>query len=281
MDPVLTFTSDFGLHDSYVGQVKGVLASCVPGIRIVDITHQVDAGNLAAGSFALAGAYTYFPAGTLHLVVIDPGVGTERDILYIESTSCRFVGPDNGVLAEAAEAAGAARIHALDLERFTGALRDTFAGNPVVEQLLREPSTTFHGRDLFAPLCGYLLAGGDPGRVTRPKKNMHKLDLPVPEHKPGRTTGQVVYVDGFGNLVTNIPAGWVDPRSEVFIVSGGHVRSVGTLQHTYGSVERGETLALIGSRGLLEIGVNGGSAASVLSAGYGDGVLIIAETERS
>lgn len=282
MRTLLTLTTDFGLRDPYVGEMKGVLAACAPEAAVIDLTHHVPPGNLAAGSFVLAGSFGYFPRDTLHLVVVDPGVGTGRDILVVETERYRFVGPDNGVLHEAGRADGVRDIRTLDLDRFRPAIADLFSGNPVAERILREgPSATFHGRDLFAPFCAYLLAGGDPERVTDTRADMVRLELPRAETAPGRVTGQVVYVDGFGNLITNVPAGAAGPEDEVFIRTGGTVRSVGRLRRTYADAGRGEALVLIGSRGYLEIGVNGGSARDELGGTYGDGVLVITQRERT
>jgi hypothetical protein len=276
MRALLTLTTDFGLRDPYVGEMKGVLAACAPEAAVIDLTHHVPQGNLAAGSFVLSGSFGYFPPGTLHLVVVDPGVGTGRDILLVRTGRYRFMGPDNGVLDEAVRTDGIRDIRALDQERFFRALAGRFAGNPVAERILRAgPSATFHGRDLFAPFCAYLLEGGDPGPVTSGREELAGLELPRAKIAPGRVNGRVVYVDGFGNLITNVPAGAVDPEGEVFIRTGATVQSVGRLRHTYAGAKRGEPLALIGSRGYLEIGVNGGSARDRLGGGYGDGVLVI------
>lgn len=278
---LLTLTTDFGLHDPYVGEMKGVLAACSPGTTVVDLTHHVDQGDLTAASFVLAGSFRYFPERTLHLAVVDPGVGTSRDILLVRTEHYAFVGPDNGVLFEAAASDGVEEVYALDPARLEESLPFAFPGNRVVQHILRGGiSATFHGRDLFIPFCAYLLEGHPRERVTVLKKAMARLDIPRARLEPDKIAGEVVYIDGFGNLISNIPGVEVGPADEVFIRRENQVQSVGALKHTYASVRRGDALALIGSRGYLEIGVNGGSAREKLGVKTGNGVMVMKGLRR-
>jgi S-adenosylmethionine hydrolase len=273
---LVSFLSDFGLHDPYVGEVKGVIRACGPEIEIIDVTHGIEPGNLEAASFVLLSSYRYFSEGTLQLAVIDPGVGGSRDIVVVETKSYTFVGPDNGILFEAVREDGVENIHALDTERFVQRLGVHFPGNSVIRTIAEKGiSSTFHGRDLFAPLAGYLLTGGPLRDVTWTRESMVELEVMNPVEQGDKIMGRVVYVDRFGNLISNVRAGMVGPEDEIFLKTAKKIISVGTLKKSYSQVSEGAFLSYIGSRNCLEIAVNRGSARDFFGAAGGDSVLIL------
>ncbi len=281
MRKIVTFTSDFGLNDSYVAEVKGVISALCGDAYIIDITHGVEPGNIRAASFVLAGSFAYFPQHTLHLAVVDPGVGTLRDIILIESEEYTFIGPDNGILFETAQKAGIRKIRALLRERFSGLLEHVFPDNSVVRTILENGvSSTFHGRDVFAPFVACVLEGIPLDEATVPKKSMVELSLPQPLREAGQTTGEVIYIDRFGNLISNIRGADVSEEDEIFLKTGGEIKPVGRLRETYAQGVSGYPLALIGSRGYLEIGVNGGSAKDSFRASSGDEIILLKKADE-
>lgn len=259
---LVTFLSDFGLRDTYVGQVKGAIATVAPGARVVDLTHEVPAQDIRAGAFLLWTAVEAFPPGTVHLAVVDPGVGGARRAVAVRcARGDLFVGPDNGLLPMAV-----ARL-----------------GGPVASvELTRQAfhragkSSTFHGRDLFGPVAGHLVKGtgleelGDPaGSLAAP------FTLPAPRREPGgQVVGAVLHVDGYGNLITSVGADHLPPRFDV-LVGGGRIP--GGPHPSYTAVAPGELLAVIGSAGLLEVSVRDGSAAAALGVGRDAPVVVVPE----
>lgn len=271
----LTFTTDFGLSDPYVGEVKGVIAAISHDTRIIDITHDVEGGNVLEASFLLTGSYRYFEDHALHLVVVDPGVGTGRDIIIVQTTRYTFIGPDNGVLYSAVQDDGVEVIFTLDVDRLYGELRSRFYGNGVVSRILESgKSSTFHGRDLFAPLTAYLSLGFPVANVGKPGEGMAKLPLPEPVLNKGSIVGRVMYIDRFGNIITNVHRRLVGIDDEVFIKRKNELVRVGKLVETYADVPAGKHAALIGSRNRLEIAVNGGDARKHFGAVMGDEILV-------
>jgi S-adenosylmethionine hydrolase len=245
---VVTLSSDFGTADGYVGAMKGVILSGATGARVVDITHEIRPGDVRGGALALEASAPFFPAGTIHLVVVDPGVGTRRRAIAVETADAIFVGPDNGVLSLAAK--GPRRVYVLDR----------------TERHRATVSTTFHGRDVFAPVVALLAEGARLRDLATPAAaGMTDLELPVPSVSPREVNGQVIHCDRFGNLVTNITTN--ELRALTAAVGAGNCtvavgrRSAGRLVRTYGDGERGALLALVGSSGRLEIAVRDDSAA--------------------
>lgn len=250
---IVTLITDFGTRDGYVGEMKGVLLERCPGATLVDVTHDIEPGDVEDAAWVLGRVWDRYPVGTVHLVVVDPGVGGERRAIALRSAGRWFVGPDNGL---------ASRVGG-------GAPETVYRIEP--ESLgLPAPGTTFHGRDLFAPAAAWLANGGDPAAVgaARDPADLMWLDLPAPERAGTSIRGRVAHVDRFGNLITDIPAGWVSPTVRVELAG---VELSGLRTH-YGAAEPGEVLALIGSGGTLEVAVRDGSAAAKLSAGRGDPV---------
>ncbi len=251
---LLALTTDFGTSDGYVGEMKGALISRLPGASIFDVAHDIAPGDILAGSWVLVRVWDAFPTGTIHLVVIDPGVGGSRRPVAFRAGDRWFVGPDNGVASHVLARWGAAEAWTLDPERFTD--------GPV--------STTFHGRDIFAPAAAHLASGGTGAELGLPLAvdDLRMLPANPPRRSRDLVRGRVVHVDRFGNLITNIPSAWVAPTALLEVGGVG----VSGVRSSYSSVEVGELVALTGSAGTLEISVRGGSAAERLSIGCGAAV---------
>jgi len=259
--PLITMTTDFGLSDGYVGAMKGVILGIVPGATIIDITHDIHPHGISDAAFVIATVAPYFPAGTVHLVVVDPGVGSERRAIAARVGEMFFVAPDNGVLTHV-------------LRPFTGE-------NPQAEIVhltrreywLSQVSNTFHGRDIFSPVAAHLARGVPLGDLGDPIDDPVLLDLPQPRKRgDGALEGHVIYVDRFGNLITNIPGTWLDNSTRWQIEVAG--RMITRLCTTYADAPRGHLLALIGSAGMLELSVREGSAALTLGTGEGTRVIV-------
>jgi len=248
----VTLTSDFGTRDGYVGAMKGVILSIAPDARIVDITHELPRHDVAAAAFALAQAAPYFPAGTIHVAVVDPGVGGGRAAVIIDGGEQLFIGPDNGLFSLVAPAP--ARVHAITAPGFR---RDQVAA-------------TFHGRDLFAVAAGQLAAGARVEEAGPAVGLTGVLALARHGPTPSGRWATVVHVDVFGNLITD--AGAEDlPAAVRFRVGGILIERLST---TFESVGRGELVAYIGSGNTVEIAVREGDAARVLGVGRGAVVAI-------
>ena len=260
---IITFTSDFGHQDWFVGVVHGVLHGLCPEARVVDLAHGIPPGNLARAAFVLEAAAPDFPDGTVHLAVVDPGVGTARRALAVSARGQRFVGPDNGLL-EWALAAADAEVRALTEERY----------------LRRPVSRTFHGRDVFAPVAAQLACGLALDKVGPRVSDPVRLDAAPPRRVDEALVGRVVYVDRFGNALTNLTAERIaaefprvpDERLEVDVGT----RTIHGLTRSYGDAPMGAIVAIMGSSGRLEIAQVGGDAADRLGLGEGDGVRVAA-----
>ena len=250
---LITFTSDFGTGDYYVGAVKGVILRTAPNATIVDLSHDIGPQDVFAAAFLLRHAAAEFPADTIHLAVVDPGVGTTRLPLIVSGHGSFWVGPDNGLLSYALEDPQSAAFE--------------IVADPRV-------SATFHGRDVFAPAAAQLATGRRPDEFGPPVADPHRLPLVAARQLDGCVEGAVIHVDHFGNLVTSISR----KDLEVFGASGVSVHlgdhTVTGLSRTYADGGEGGVLALIGSSGLLEIAVNDGSAASALGGNRGDAVSV-------
>ena len=239
MSRVVSLLTDFGLADPYVGEMKGRILAGEPGTELVDLTHAIPAGDIAAGAFLLSRAWSAFPEGTIHLAVVDPGVGTTRAALAVEASGHWFVGPDNGLLSMAVGTPD--RIWRLEADRVAPG---------------RAPSPTFHGRDLFAPATVRLLRGEDPAGMATETRSMTGLE-PVFERQDDRLVGEVLWVDHFGNAITAIGADAVSEFGPEVQVRVGALRLHG-LHRTFGDVESLTPLAYIGSGGTLELAVRDG-----------------------
>lgn len=247
----ITLTTDFGQDDPFAGIMKGVILSVNPNARIVDITHGVPAYDILAGAMALQSSYSYFPKGTIHVAVVDPGVGTSRRPLLAVSDGHAFVGPDNGLLARAIGSEQNVRVFHLTEQ----------------EYFLKPLSQTFHGRDIFAPVAAWLSLGKGPKSFGAVIDDWIQLDWPAPRRVGNSLFGTVLRVDRFGNLVTNIStadlASFAIQEIEIDIKG----RTIRRICSSYAEVPSGEPFAIVGSAGLLEISVRQASAASLLGAG--------------
>jgi S-adenosylmethionine hydrolase len=244
--PILTLLTDFGTADYYVAAVKGTVLRLAPGTTLVDVSHQVPPGDVEAAAFLLAAAAPSFPDGSVHLAVVDPGVGSGRRILAARTAaSALFLAPDNGLLGPVLDAALEVRA----VER-----SDLF---------LPAPGTTFHGRDRFAPVAAWLLRGGDLSELGPAVSDPVRLPAASPPRRsPGGICGRVIHVDRYGNLVTDLPAAWL-PTGPCAVEVGGRAvnplvtRFVTCLVTHYAEIPAGEAAVLVGSLGTLELSMNG------------------------
>jgi len=242
MASLVTLLTDFGISDSYVAEVKGVLHSALPDATLVDVTHQVPPGDVRAGQYLFSRVWRRFPVGTVHLVVVDPGVGTSRRALAAEAAGHLFVAPDNGLLSSLPDDAA-------------------FVALPVPPAA----APTFHARDVFAPAAARLALGTPLDELGDEVADALRTPLPEPRLDGVAWLGEVVYIDRFGTLVSNLPASDVEPGVRI-VVEGN---DVGVLRRTFGDVEPGQLVAYAGSAGDVEIAVRGGSAARLLGVGVG------------
>ena len=259
--PILTLLTDFGTADYYVAAVKGTVLRLAPETTLVDISHQVPPGDVESAAFLLAAAAPSFPDGSVHLAVVDPGVGSGRRILAARTATALFLAPDNGLLGpflDAADAAGAAReIRAVERE-------DLF---------LRAPGATFHGRDRFAPVAAWLLRGGSLSELGPVASDPVRLPAPPPRRTLSGISGRVAHVDRYGNLVTDLPAAWLPAglfAASCTVEVNGQI--VSRFVSHYAEIPAGEAAVLAGSLGTLELSMNGEDLARRWSVARGAGV---------
>ncbi|HSJ09853.1 MAG TPA: SAM-dependent chlorinase/fluorinase [Longimicrobiales bacterium] len=248
----ITLLTDFGTRDGYVAAMKGVIATIAPHTIIDDAAHDIPPGDVHAAAWALATYWERYPVGAIHVVVVDPGVGTSRRPIALRADGRFLVGPDNGVFSRVLEGALSTRAVTLDASRITD----------------DGVSATFHGRDIFAPAAALIARGASLERLGEPAGDLVMLELARPWQDGDAVGGEVVHVDRYGNLISNIPARRVTPGARIEI-AGREPR----LCTTYGDVAPGELCALVGSSGTLEISVRDGSAAEALAAGRGAAVV--------
>ena len=257
---IISFTTDFGLRDPYVAEMKAVILNISSNARIVDITHQIEKFNIRMGAYTLAAASPYFPKGTIHVAVIDPGVGTKREAILVQTKQGYFIGPGNGVLAFAAKSQGIRHIHRIENPKF----------------MLSEISNTFHGRDIFAPVAAHLATGISPSEFG---PEIHRIVVPrfakITKRKR-MLTGEVIHIDGFGNIITNVREKDLEPISAEAMVSLKlkNMRLKLKFCKAYSEVGAQKPLAVIGSHNFLEISINRGNAAKTLKTKVGDKVAI-------
>lgn len=252
---LITLTTDFGSSDWFVGAMKGVMVSVSGRNRIIDITHDIPLGDIPAGAFALASSCKYFPPDTIHVAVVDPGVGGSRPAIAVKTKSFVFVGPDNGVLSLALANEEVQGIHRIENKA-----------------LFHQPvSRTFHGRDIFAPVAAHLGREASIQDVGPATKNYVRLPWPNVQRQGDLIIGEVIYIDRFGNCVTNLPAEILVGKCNISqaILHNGRMCSVKSF---YDEVPKGESLALAGSSNFMEIAINGGHAANALGIKTGDAV---------
>jgi len=247
---IISLTTDFGLADGYVGIMKGVILGIAPHACLVDLSHDIAPQDIRRASYVLARAAPYFPTGTIHLAVVDPGVGSHRRPLLVTTEQARYVGPDNGIFSHVL-GQGDAQAWALDQPRYW----------------LPQVGQTFHGRDIFAPVAAHLAAGIAPERLARRIHDPICLALPEPSRRPdGHIHGEIIYVDHFGNLISNVPAAWVARGGWSCRIAG---RSA-PLVSAYAEVADGAPAALISSSGTVELAVRNGNASRTFNVGTGE-----------
>lgn len=256
---VITITTDFGHRGPFVGTMKGVMMTRFPAVKLIDLTNEAHVHWPAEAGFWLERSYQYFPRGTVHLAVVDPGVGTSRDVLLVQGDGYVFVAPDNGLLAGVVERTGGLAI-AVDAAR-------------LVPLGIDRLSATFHGRDLFAPLAAELAAGRiGPSSLGRPTEDYVPSLLEPPDWRGGELHGVVITTDHFGNLITNIERAGLARFRRPLVRAAGHEIQV---RRTYGDVSPGTLLALINSFEVLEIACAEQHAAEILGLGRGGPVVVV------
>lgn len=260
---VITLTTDFGTQDWFAGTMKGVILGINPNARVVDLTHHIPAGDIRAGAIALAAAAAYFPEDTIHVAVVDPGVGSRRRAIAVKTRRFIFVGPDNGLLSFALMNEEVRTVRLLQ--------------NPKL--FLREISHTFHGRDVFAPAAAHL-SRGLGFRKIGPRANSYvQLGWPEPEIAGPGIQGRVVHIDRFGNAMTNIPRGLLHAGEDLEVQAGES--SSMPLAPFYAAVPVGKPVAVVGSTGFLEIAIRGGAASATLGLQTGTTVRVLRRKSSS
>ena len=261
LDPcgVITLMTDFGTSDHFVGVMKGVILNINPQVEIVDITHAVPPQDVHGAAFLVDSTCRYFPGGTIHVVVVDPGVGSQRRAIICQTDTAYFVCPDNGVLSYVLGNDTAHRVVALDNTTYW----------------LSEVSNTFHGRDIFAPVAAHLSRGISLGQFGHAADNVVRLSTLTPQVTQTQIIGSVIWIDRFGNLITNLTSDMLEScgMDNGFVIRAG-MAELSKLNSAYAESEEGACLAIIGSSGYLEISVNQGSAAKVLGLRRDDAVEI-------
>lgn len=263
--PIVTIVSDFGLRDEYAGVMKGVILSISPSVSIIDITHQIDPQDIAQAAYLIPSVYRFFPQGTVHLIVVDPGVGGERDILAVSHEGHVFIAPDNGVLT-------------LLMSR---GKTETIVRINNADYFLKPLSATFHGRDIFAPVSAHIISGTalkDLGEKIECEDIIRLEDLGCRISETGELFGKIIAIDRFGNLTTNIDSSALralcrsESKHRLQIRISAH--KISGLADRYSNVAHNVPLALMGSRNYLEIAVNCGSAEKYFKAQKGDPVQV-------
>ena len=279
--PIITLATDFGTSDVYVGVMKGVILNINPNVQIVDITHAISPQNIHEAAFTINSAYRFFPRGTIHVIIVDPGVGSDRQAIVCKTDDGFFVCPNNGVLSyllQHTETEEVAMVEAVAIE------------NPTY--ILPRVCNTFHGRDIFAPIAAHLSLGVSLADIGTPIQNLIRFPFPAIHTTHDTLTGQIISVDSFGNLITNITENALatfllasesneDTVRELdkhivaaqFEIIAGNT-NLKKLNGTYNESEAGESLAIIGSFGLLEIAINLGNAEAHLGLKSGDKVFV-------
>jgi len=257
---VITLTTDFGLKDPYVAEMKATILTISPDARIVDITHLVEKYNIDMGAYILTVSSPYFPRSTIHVAVVDPGVGSKRRAILIETKKSYFVGPDNGLLALAAENEGIVKMYRITNEAL----------------MLFEISSTFHGRDIFASAAGHLSSGIDPVEFGPEIRSIMKRRYVKIKRDRHTLTGRIIHIDDFGNIVTNLKMEDIESSglSRMIVVEFEDARLEARMCRVYSEAKEHEALALVGSHNLLEISVNRGNAARAFRVNVGEKISV-------
>ncbi|MGR3294487.1 MAG: SAM hydrolase/SAM-dependent halogenase family protein [Candidatus Scalindua sp.] len=258
---LITLITDFGLQDGYIGVMKGVMANINPSANVIDISNTIAAHDIFQAACVLNNSYNYFPKGTIHMVVVDPGVGSDRKIICLKTEDYLFLAPDNGVLSFVIAKEESPSIREITNGKF----------------FLPTISNTFHGRDVFAPVAAHLSKGVNHKELGERIDKVNKIDLPKPIlSTDGKLTAEIIYVDSFGNLITNVNKEVIDRMkvgTERVLITMGR-RRINGICSSYTDVGDNEALAIFGSSGYLEISVNLGSAGDVLKLKKGDKLIL-------
>jgi S-adenosyl-L-methionine hydrolase (adenosine-forming) len=256
---IITLLTDFGSKDHHVGAMRGVILGINPHATIVDISHYISPHNIVEGAFLLSNVYTYFPSGTIHLAVVDPGVGSKRKPILVKGENFFFIGPDNGLFGLIYDQLKKFSVYELTNTHF----------------FLKTVSATFQGRDIFAPVAAYLSRGVSPLEMGKETKNFQRLSLPQPILEKKKIRGKVMYIDNFGNLITNITVNHLKnlekPPSKIKI----RENVISGLSKNYQEVKKGTLLAIMGSSNFLEISVREGNAQKKLKSKEGDEIKVL------
>ncbi|MCY3549480.1 MAG: SAM-dependent chlorinase/fluorinase [Candidatus Poribacteria bacterium] len=266
---IITLTTDFGIRDTYVGIMKGVILGINPNVQVVDLTHAIPPQDIYEAAFSIYAAHSYFPRGTIHVIVVDPGVGSDRRAIVCQTDNAFFVCPDNGVLSyllQSTENEARPPVNAVEIQNKA--------------YYLPEVSNTFHGRDIFAPIAAHLSLGIPLEDIGPPVQTLVQLPIQAPELSGNTLTGQIVKIDRFGNAITNISesaiAGLESASTgeiSAYEIRIGSIR-LNRFNRVYAESGVGKPLAIIGSSGLLEIAINSGNAKESLGLKWGDPVVI-------
>jgi len=256
MESIITLLTDFGWEDGYVGTMKGVILKINPNVQLIDITHQIHPHDIREAAFTLLTSYSYFPPGTIHLAVVDPGVGSLRKPIIVSTKDYYFVGPDNGLFTF------------LDEKREIQKVIEFRNRKYCLSQL----SDTFHGRDIFAPVAAHLSRGTKIEDFGEEIKDWVKLPFPKQNWEEKRIKGEILHIDKFGNLITNIPEGSLPKRGFLLEIKG---RKINKISHSYSQGEEGELLLISGSSGFFEISTNRGRASDLLGVKRGEELIVL------
>ena len=276
MSSIITLTTDFGYDDAYVAAVKGAILSINPGANVIDISHSIKPQNILQAAFILSVAYRYFPKQTIHMAIVDPGVGSERQGIILKTPSALFVAPDNGILSyiiddlfSVESRSLTEQTHGLQEIVFKKGLEAAAITDP---RFWRQPvSPTFHGRDIFAPVAAGLSLGISPYEFGEKINSLHVLSIPKPSLDPeGNLVGQVLHVDRFGNLITNIKSNDLPGKDVMIEVAGYCIQGISD----YYAQNKG-VMAIVGSSGYLEVSLRDGSACDFLGVAVGDEIKVI------
>lgn len=247
MKRIVTLTTDFGIKDHYVGAMKGAMLSINPDVVIVDITHQIPPQNIFSGALALRNFYRYFPEGTIHVAVVDPGVGNGRKPIALEADGYIFIGPDNGIFTFICRESKSVKVFEISNSKY----------------VLPNVSNTFHGRDIFGPAAAHISLGTSPESLGNRIKKSVMISIKQPKILSDEIIGEFIYVDSFGNLISNIPTELIKPGSRIYVGK----KMINGISKSYADGQKGELIAIIGSSGLLEISVTQGRASNVIRNG--------------
>jgi S-adenosylmethionine hydrolase len=263
MRKIITLTTDFGLQDYYVSAMKGVMLNVAPEVRLIDISHEIPSQDIMAGSWVLKNTASLYPEGTVHLVVVDPGVGSERKAIALKLGEQYFVGPDNGIFS------------LLTKEKATEAVELT---NP--DYWNGQPSNTFHGRDIFAPAAAHLSNGVALKDLGKPVEGLHTYHWAVPIADKDGIEGWIIHIDKFGNLITNISSELIEETmdSEKLKIYVGNT-ILNSIEKMFSAVPEGEPVAYTGSSGMLEVGINKGNAKQMLGVQKGARISLVLQKE--